>query len=83
MPKGISNPKTKAPTTEVVEIVLRREDLTRLQRLAEEQYRTPELQAGFMLSQLLAAANTNHVAGLVNAARARKALAEQPNGQTA
>jgi hypothetical protein len=52
-----------------VEVVLRREDYECLASLATDQYRTVELQAGFMLRRLLEATNTDHVAGILALAK--------------
>lgn len=57
MPKGIPNAtRPHGPTPPVLRINLRAEDYDRLQELARDNYRTTELQAGYMLMKMLEAA---------------------------
>jgi hypothetical protein len=66
MPRGISNPKpTEDTPPRKLTITLHATDYAALQELAAEQYRTPELQASFIVAKVLGeAARTS---GLVNA----------------
>lgn len=75
MPKGIVKPP---PPPTIVSVSLRLEDYQALIKLADDQYRTPELQAGFMLRQILAAAGTDRAAAILNRARAAK---QHENGE--
>lgn len=71
MPRG--TPKEKDPTPpNFLRIRFRPEDFDALQALADENYRTPELQAAFMVANLLATTKRDHVAGIIAKARAAK-----------
>ena len=58
MPKGVPNTKQAADgqTTRKLTIVLHEEDHAALQALAFEQYRTPDLQAAWLLAKVLSEA---------------------------
>ncbi len=55
MPEGVPNTKQAADgqTTRKLTIVLHEEDHAALQALAFEQYRTPDLQAAWLLAKVL------------------------------
>lgn len=52
MPKGIPNEKEQ-PGTRNLLIRINEADFVKLEKLAADQYRTPALQAGFLLKQVL------------------------------
>lgn len=64
MPKGIpnTNPPSPRPAEKKIVIILNPADLAMLEKLATEQYRTPQLQASYLLSRVLAEAIRNQQA---------------------
>ena len=60
MPRGIPNVKPDDDgETKTISITLRIEDYHALQRLASKDYRTPQLEAGYLLSRVLADSTRN------------------------
>jgi len=54
MPRGIPNEQKQTDDRKSITITMLVDDFKKLERLANEQYRTPQLQAGFLLKQVLA-----------------------------
>lgn len=52
MPKGYPQDKTSSGMKKIV-IVITEADYARLVKVAEDNYRTPQLQAGFLIKQVL------------------------------
>lgn len=71
MPRGIPKQNPDDPTPpQFLRVTLRPEDYAALARLAGESYRTPELQAGYMLAKMLSGTTADTAARIIAHAKA-------------
>lgn len=84
MPRGIPNEKP-LPGQKTLMIKINEADYLKLEKLAADQYRTPPLQAGYLLKQVLAQVGQNDetAALILERARANRHARDlpRPNGE--
>ena len=59
MPKGTPNPQPTGEAPRKLTLIIQAADYAALQELADEQYRTPELQAAYLIAKILRDAGRN------------------------
>jgi len=77
MPRGIPGEKTAETAEKKLVIVLNPHDLALLEKLAVDNYRTPQLQAAYLLAKVLQEAARNDANNSAERVLQRKALSEE------